>query len=320
MTADFLHQQLNADGFNDWVIELTAREKRIFSSDHHGDYSRWRDALDSLPEIKQRTFDFNTAAVTVKGVCENPEQLTQALQGLKPWRKGPYQIADSYIDTEWRSDYKWDRIQQHLSPLNQRKILDVGCGNGYHCWRMLADNPQLVLGIDPSVLFNLQFRALQHYIDDERIHLLPMGIQHMPENMQWFDTVFSMGVLYHRKSPIEHLLALKSLLRPGGELCLETLVIEGEAGQVLVPESRYARMNNVWFLPSVAELIRWMQRCGYTDVRLVDVNMTSVNEQRSTPWMPFESLALCLDPDDPGKTVEGYPAPMRAVLLGKRSK
>ena len=176
----------------------------------------------------------------------------------------------------------------------------------------------MVLGIDPSVLFNMQFRALQHYIQDRRIHLLPVGIQHMPTNMQWFDTVFSMGVLYHRKSPLDHLLQLKALLQPGGELCLETLVIEGGRGQVLVPESRYARMNNVWFLPSVDELAHWMKRCGFRDIRVVDINRTSLDEQRTTDWMPFESLAQCLDPEDPARTIEGYPAPLRAVMLARR--
>jgi tRNA (mo5U34)-methyltransferase len=237
---------------------------------------------------------------------------------LRPWRKGPFQIADVFIDTEWHSDFKWNRVHPHLSSLQGRNILDVGCGNGYHCWRMLDDNPQRVTGIDPSVLFNMQFQVLKHYIDDDRISMLPLTIQDMPLNMQWFDTVFSMGILYHRRSPFDHLLQLKGLLKQGGELCLETLVVEGGKGRVLVPESRYARMNNVWFLPSVDELMHWMKRCGFSNIRLVDINQTSVTEQRTTDWMPFESLADCLNPDDSNLTVEGYPAPLRAVIIANR--
>ena len=56
-----------------------------------------------------------------------------------------------------------------------------------------------------------------------------------------------MGVLYHRRSPIDHLLELKGCLQTGGELVLETLVIDGGLGEVLVPENRYAKMRNVWF-------------------------------------------------------------------------
>lgn len=318
MFREVLYQQLELAGFQDWVETLRNQDPYWFSTAHHGDFERWNQALKSLPPIDESQIQLNRSAITVQGNCQQGELLLQSLQGLKPWRKGPFQLADVYIDTEWRSDFKWDRIYRHLSPLRQRRILDVGCGNGYHCWRMLAHEPDLVLGIDPSMLFNLQFRALQHYIQDRRIHILPVGIQHMPQNMQWFDTVFSMGVLYHRKSPVDHLLQLKALLKPGGELCLETLVIEGGRGQVLVPGSRYARMNNVWFLPSTDELTHWLDRCGFRDMRVVDLNQTTLEEQRSTEWMPFESLAECLDPHDLKRTVEGYSAPLRAVVVATK--
>ncbi len=318
MNYKSLFTVLEKAGFENWVAELEKANDNWFSETHHGDFKRWNEALKMLPEISLSGIDFSSSAVTVKGSCELREQLHDALFQLKPWRKGPFKIVDEYIDTEWRSDFKWDRVLPHLSSLNNRKILDVGCGNGYHCWRMLNEQPELVLGIDPSILFNMQFQALNHYIQDDRIHLLPLTVQSMPQNMQWFDTVFSMGILYHRRSPFDHLLQLKSLLKQGGELCLETLIIEGGEGQVLVPESRYARMNNVWFLPSADELVHWLKRCGFKDIRVVDINQTSIHEQRSTDWMPFESLPECLDKNDRNLTVEGYPAPLRVVVLATK--
>ncbi|MCZ6883288.1 MAG: tRNA 5-methoxyuridine(34)/uridine 5-oxyacetic acid(34) synthase CmoB, partial [Gammaproteobacteria bacterium] len=140
-------------------------------------------------------------------------------------------------------------------------------------------------------------------------------IESMPADMNWFDTVFSMGVLYHRKSPIDHLYQLKSLITPGGELCLETLVIDGGKGKVLVPPGRYARMKNVWFIPSAEELAAWLQRCGFTNVKIVDITATTTDEQRVTPWMEFESLRDSLDKENNALTVEGLPAPKRAILL-----
>jgi len=317
MVPEYIRRSLAEDGFADWVAQLDRLDETFFSEDNHGDYARWRQALDRLPRLQQCTASFDRPAVTVSGEGADEARLSRALQQLKPWRKGPYQVNQVYIDSEWRSDWKWQRIEPHLASLKDRKVLDVGCGNGYHCWRMLAQQPQLVLGIDPSMLFNLQFRAMQHFIRDDRVHLLPLGVQDMPDNMQCFDTVFSMGVLYHRRSPIDHLLQLRGLLKPGGELCLETLVIDGVAGQVLLPESRYARMNNVWFLPSAPELCRWITRCGFSNTRVVDINRTSVDEQRSTDWMQFESLAQSLDPADTTRTIEGYPAPTRAVVIAK---
>jgi len=308
-----LFSRLREAGFKSWVDELESQSDSWFVG--HGDYGRWSDALSMLPGIEGVGGCFDRPAITIEGRCEDHDQLYRALKGLMPWRKGPYQFAQVNIDSEWRSDFKWQRLLPHLSSLENRRVLDVGCGNGYHCWRMLDAAPDFVLGIEPSVLFNLQFQAVQRYLKRVNIALLPIGIESMPADMNWFETVFSMGVLYHRKSPIDHLLQLKSLLAPGGELCLETLVIDGGKGAVLVPPDRYARMKNVWFVPGAEELANWLERCGFTEVKIVDISVTTIDEQRSTPWMQFESLSNSLDKENDSMTVEGLPAPKRAILL-----
>ena len=316
MKFELLFSRLKEAGFKQWVAELESRQGDWLV--HHGDFPRWSHALSELPDIENVCAYFGRKAVTIEGECDNQQRLHDGLKGLMPWRKGPYQIADVEIDAEWRSDLKWQRVLTHLSPLENKRVLDIGCGNGYYCWRMLDLSPDLVLGIEPSVLFNLQFQAMQKYLQRTDIHLLPIGIEGMPADMGWFDTVFSMGIFYHRKSPIDHIYQLKGLLAPGGELCLETLVIDEVDGDILVPESRYARMNNVWFLPNVGELSKWLNRCGFKDVKVVDVSVTTTSEQRSTDWMPFESLGDSLDPNDKGLTVEGLPAPKRAILLATK--
>jgi tRNA (mo5U34)-methyltransferase len=316
VTWDGLFDYFNSHGLNQWARQLSADSSHWLVG--HGDYARWSAALTALPDITGLQASFDTSAITLTGECDSSAELRLALQGLMPWRKGPFQIADVYIDCEWRSDFKWERVATQLASLRNRRILDVGCGNGYHCWRMLAQAPELVLGIEPSVLFNLQFQALQKYLQRNDIHMLPIGVEEIPDDISWFDTVFSMGVLYHRRSPLDHLYQLKGFLVPGGELCLETLVIEGGAGEVLLPRDRYARMRNVWFIPSSIELMAWLQRCGFENVRVIDESSTSVAEQRSTEWMRFESLERCLLEENPGMTVEGLPAPRRAVILANR--
>jgi tRNA (mo5U34)-methyltransferase len=196
-------------------------------------------------------------------------------------------------------------------------VLDVGCGSGYHCWRMLGDGALEVIGIDPTPLFVVQFWALQKYLRKDGIWVLPQGIEQVPAKLQAFDTVFSMGVLYHRRSPMDHLQELRECLRPGGQLVLETLVIEGGPGQVLVPEGRYARMGNVWFLPTPETLLGWLRKLGFTDVELIDVTVTTTEEQRATEWMRFHSLADFLDPEDPSRSIEDHPAPRRAIVTAR---
>ena len=98
---------------------------------------------------------------------------------------------------------------------------------------------------------------------------------------------------------------------------LETLVVEGDRHQVLVPGDRYAQMRNVYFIPSAEALKCWLEKCGFVDVKIADMCVTSLDEQRRTDWMTSESLAEFLDPNDRSKTIEGYPAPLRAVLTAK---
>jgi len=295
-----------------------------FEPEKHGDFERWNNALTALPVLDNMQVNLGQSAVTAAPLKPLPDSEKQALKetllALHPWRKGPFSIAGIEMNTEWRSDWKWDRVSPYISSLKDRRILDVGCGSGYHMWRMCEENPSIVIGIDPSLLFMMQFYAIQHFVGQRQAYYLPIGIERMPEKMRAFDTVFSMGVLYHRRSPMDHLIELRELLRPGGELVLETLVIEGGLGESLVPSGRYARMGNVWFLPSPDTMMLWLEKCGFKDVRMVDCAPTQLDEQRTTEWMTFQSLKDYLDPDDSSKTIEGYPAPVRAVFVATAAK
>lgn len=313
-----LLDHLRAAGLTRWAQQLPEQIARGLDPERYGDLPRWYAALAALPDwpVAATALDRNAvgASGSAPATAEERLALQETLLQLQPWRKGPFDLFGLRIDTEWRSDWKWDRLKDHIQPLAGRRVLDVGCGSGYHCWRMRGAGAELVLGIDPTPLFVVQFWALQRYIRDFQVGVLPLGIEHVPAKLRFFDTVFSMGVLYHRRSPFDHLLELRDSLRPGGELVLETLVIDGGSGQTLVPDGRYARMNNVWFIPTAATLKQWLKKIGFGSVQLVNVTSTTTEEQRSTDWMTFQSLAHCLDPGDPQRTIEGYPAPKRAIF------
>lgn len=315
-----LYADLTALGAGEWAEALAVQVPQALSGDGHGDLAGWQAAVAALPAL-------SPAGINLVDEVRigDDEQLSAAdrvalaarLQCLHPWRKGPYRLYGVEIDTEWRSDWKWQRLAAAISPLANRLVLDVGCGNGYHCWRMLGAGARLVIGIDPTLLSVMQFQAVGKLHGPAPVYVLPLGVEDLPRGLKLFDTVFSMGVLYHRRSPLDHLLELKACLRPGGELVLETLVVAGGADTVLVPADRYARMRNVWFLPSCDMLRIWLQRCGFRDIRLVDVCKTTVDEQRSTEWMRFQSLPDFLDSADDGLTSEGLPAPVRAIFIAR---
>ena len=313
--------QLIAKGpLSHWLNTLPAQLSAWQRESLHGKFKQWFNAVEHLPELTPSTLDLQqsvTAAVLPDISQGQREGLEVRLRQLMPWRKGPYSLYGVNIDTEWRSDWKWERLAPHISPLQNRLVLDVGCGSGYHLWRMVGAGAQLAVGIDPMQLFVCQFEAVRKLLgNDQRAHVLPLGIEQLPE-LAAFDTVFSMGVLYHRRSPLDHLWQLKNQLVSGGELVLETLVIEGDENAVLVPGERYAQMRNVYFIPSALALVRWLEKCGFVDVRIVDHCVTTLEEQRRTSWMTTESLADFLNPTDHSKTSEGYPAPLRAVIVAR---
>lgn len=314
-----LYDTISRSVLKPWLASLPAALDGVFSAFDHGDLPKWQSILDRLPTVQPSSVILDKDAITVgKGgdlTSQTSVETEELLRQLHPWRKGPYNLFDIHIDAEWRSNMKWNRLRHHIQPLANRVVLDVGCGNGYYGWRMLGEGAKLIIGIDPTLLSVVQFYAVRHFAEDRPVFVLPFRIQDLPPKLRTFDTVFSMGVFYHRRSPLDHLFELRDCLRPGGELILETLIIDGKQGQALVPPGRYAKMRNVWFIPSCGTLEGWLQRCGYQDIRLIDVSQTGSDEQRSTEWMKFQSLSDFLNPKDPMLTCEGLPAPKRAIFL-----
>ncbi len=319
----FLEQLANHPDIPELLVSsLQSQIATALSPQANREIPEWNNILQNLPVCKPSLIKLNSDVVTIGSPedlsSKNQILLEKQLRKLHPWRKGPFNLFGIFIDTEWRSDLKWNRLKDHIQSLEDRLVLDVGCGNGYHCLRMRGEGAHLVVGIDPYLKYVYQFAALQTYLNDANVQVLPSGIQHLPPGLQCFDTVFSMGVLYHRRSPFDHLFELRNLLRPGGELVLETLVIEGKKGEVLVPEGRYAKMRNVWFIPTPATLETWLRRAGFKEIRLIDVSLTTFEEQRPTSWMTFESLPDFLDSDNPQLTIEGYPRPRRAIFVANK--
>ena len=286
---------LESIGLEHWDTVLRPLIEERLSLAAHGDYETW-------------------ARVVAELSAADPAGVRALLLQLAPWRKGPFDVAGVHIDSEWRSDLKWQRVHRAIAPLTGRAVLDVGCGNGYYALQMRAAGAHAVIGVDPTVLFVMQFLAINTFVGDPGVFVIPARLQELPLPARRFDTTFSMGVLYHQRSPIDHLRQLRETLRPGGELVLETIYLPGDGAFARTPEDRYARMRNVWLLPSIGELKTWLARSGYTDIRLIDQSLTTVEEQRTTEWMSFESLAEALDPEDSTLTVEGWPAPHRVVV------
>lgn len=316
---DHLYRWLKVSPLAHW-LELVPQlaEEKI---DHHGDTPRWLAALSMLPELIPNSLDLAAPCLRIGETSqiddEQRRQISETLTAFHPWRKGPFCPYGIHIDTEWRSDWKWARLEKEIE-LKDKLVLDVGSGNGYYGWRMLGAGATRVIAIDPTIGYVMQYAAMRRFIGEQPMHVLPLKLEELPAGDAVFDTVFSMGVIYHRKDHMEHIEQLLCHLKSGGTLVLEGLVIHGDGDEALHPQGRYAKMKNVHTIPSVGMMERWLENAGLRDIKLIDSSPTTTEEQRRTDWMHFESLADYLDPNDPSKTVEGYPAPVRAVFSARK--
>lgn len=302
-------------------VQQLLEEKDSFQRHRDRKSQAYFKLLEQLPDVvaRHRDLECNWVEIGREGELtqEQFQRVQNALFGLRPWRKGPFKVYGTEVDTEWVSYLKWNRLGPLIAPLRGRRVLDIGSSCGYYLFRMAAQQPALLLGLEPYATFYFQFCFLQKLLQAENCYTIPAKFEEMPEMEGYFDTLFHMGVLYHVRSPLDTLMRMRRTLRRGGELVLETLVIPGEENLALTPVDRYAKMNNVYFLPTVNCLTTWLERAGFTKIRCVDVSRTTSAEQRKTPWVQTESLSDFLDPVDELKTVEGYPAPRRAVMLAE---
>ena len=244
--------------------------------------------------------------------------LSAAIDALSPWRKGPFDIFGRYIDAEWKSNLKWDRISDALGELRGRQILDLGCGNGYYMFRAAAQEPKSILGLDPSIQFYYVFEMMQRFLQLPSLQYERLGLEHLYVFDQAFDVAICMGVLYHHRSPVEILRNLKQTIRVGGFAIIESQSIDGEGSMALFPEDRYAKAWNVFFVPTKDCLVNWVKRSGFKNVEVISHTKVTVDEQRATKDMTWESLPNFLDSNDHNLTIEGYPAPYRTVVRAER--
>ncbi len=274
-----------------------------------------REALESLPEIDVMVELYDAVTLTSQAPIDR-DHLTSVAKMMMPWRKGPFELFGLFIDTEWRSDLKYNLLRPHFN-LKGKRVADIGCNNGYYLFRMQEDEPAKLVGFDPSAIYKTQFDFINHFAKTDIVYEL-LGVEHLPFYEEKFDTIFCLGVLYHRSDPVMMLKALYKGLNKDGEVILDTFMIDGDEEICLCPAGSYSKIPNIYFVPTVKALENWCRRAGFESFEVLAVTMTTAEEQRKTEWIEGQSLEDFLDPDDNSKTVEGYPAPKRIYVKLRR--
>ena len=282
------------------------------------DIAPMRERLATLPLIENITYSLNDTvhidAVNVTNLDKNA--IYECARALRPWRKGPFELFNTFIDTEWQSFIKYNLLEPHFN-LEGKIVGDIGCNNGYYLFRMLSQKPKKLVGFDPSALCKTQFDFINHFLKSDIVYEM-LGVEHVPMYEHKFDTLFCLGVLYHRSDPVQTLKALYQGLNPEGELILDTFMIDGETPVALCPSKTYSKIPNVYFVPTISALYNWLERAKFRNIELLEIKKTDAKEQRKTEWIYGESLENFLDPNNSDLTIEGYPAPKRVYIKAKR--
>ena len=271
-----------------------------------------RTALDALAPCNAKVTIADTIMIKSDTTKEQAQEIDTLARMMKPWRKGPFHLLDTFIDSEWNSAIKYNLLKPYFT-LKDKCVADIGCNNGYYMFRMLEEKPTRIVGFDPSPLCRTQFDFINHFVKSDITYEL-LGIEHLAFYKQKFDTIFCLGVLYHRPDPVGALKSLKKGLNKGGELFLDTFMIDGEEEIALTPNKTYSKIPNIYFVPTIPALKNWCLRAGFTSIEVLEIKKTLDNEQRKTEWIPGQSLDAFLDPNDENYTVEGYPAPKRVYI------
>lgn len=303
-------------------IRLAHQQRQKWVNQEKKGFLRYRRPCTALSQFNARYIDCAADTVTIGKADEvdepTREHIRQQLQGFMPWRKGPFSVFGIDVDAEWRSERKWQRVIPELPDLRGKVVADIGCNNGYYMFRMCPSRPKLVLGFEPSVQHYYCFKALNAIAGCPELDIDLLGIEHLHFFESSFDVVFLMGILYHRSSPVDTLRDILAALQPGGTLIVESQGIPGEEPYALFPDKTYAKVPGTYFVPTGSCLVNWMKKAGFKDIDIFCSHPMSSNEQRQTEWMTFESYGDFLDPDNPALTIEGYPAPYRLFIKGRK--
>lgn len=265
-------------------------------------------------ELRDTKIHFNDAiTLEIPHLSKDSFLLLNAVaKELIPWRKGPFKINTLEINSEWNSAIKYNMLAPHLE-LENKLVGDIGCNNGYYMFRLLEKNPKQIIGFDPMPLCFLQYQFMQFFVQDSRLSFELLGIEELEYFVNAFDVLLCLGVLYHRKSPLDSIKLIFNALKKGGEAIFDCLIIDGDDEIALCPKGRYAKMPNVYFIPTLRTFKNWLLECGFKEVLHIATLKTALDEQRKTAWSSKESLEDFLDSSGE-KTIEGYPAPKRAYL------
>lgn len=110
---------------------------------------------------------------------------------------------------------EWETLEPMLPDFGGKRVLDLGCGYGWHCIYAAQHGAAAVTGIDLSERMLAVARGKTHFGNVRYLH---MPIERMDFEAESFDIVLSSLALHYVRSFSDTLSKIRACLVPGGDL------------------------------------------------------------------------------------------------------
>jgi len=108
---------------------------------------------------------------------------------------------------------EWEKFREHLPALQGKRVLDLGCGYGWHCQFALEQGASEVIGLDLSEKMLSKAKALT---SNKNISYVRSAIEDFDAPPHSFDVIFSSLALHYIKDLGAVFSKVKKLLVSGG--------------------------------------------------------------------------------------------------------
>jgi tRNA (mo5U34)-methyltransferase len=136
------------------------------------------------------------------------EELRELFDSVKPWHHlidvhgVPTKVEPAWGEYLDHPRALWESVSQVLPDLSGKRVLDVGCNDGFFLFACRQLGAKEVVGIEASEHFFNHAVLVNSLLDPGGISVHQMSAYDVGDEMGEFDVTLALGLIYHLKSPL----------------------------------------------------------------------------------------------------------------------
>jgi len=194
----------------------------------------------------------------------------------------PYNIKTRsyHINSPGYNLNKWPRLKNILDSINieNKSIVDVGCGDGFYIIECLKEGAKYCLGIDLDPLRINRCNFVKKVYDLKNIDFKNLSLYDLEENK--FDIVMGLGLL-HRVPDLDA--CIKKLSNLGDKVLVEFKSLDSTNNEKLFAggKSKSNSLNGLWYVPTKSYVISKFFNLGFKNHTIFEDKTSKLNFKRT---------------------------------------